>query len=65
MKAKRRTNGATKAPAFVARAERGFIRVLRTLREETRRPDCPMTPELPHHHDGELISDVVSDRTVR
>jgi len=41
MKAKRKTNGATKVPAFVARAERAFIRVARTLREETLRSGFP------------------------
>ncbi len=35
MKAKRKTNGATKVPAFVASTERASIRVARALREET------------------------------
>ncbi len=41
MKAKQKTNGATKVPAFVARAERAFLRVARKLQAESRRSGLP------------------------
>lgn len=41
MKAKRKTSGATKVPAFVARAERAFTRVARKLQAESRRSGLP------------------------
>jgi hypothetical protein len=41
MKAKRKTSGDKQVHDFVARAERAFIRVARTLREETRRSGLP------------------------
>lgn len=41
MKTNRKTNGATKVPAFVVRAERAFLRVARKLQAESRRSGLP------------------------
>jgi hypothetical protein len=46
----RKTNGAKKTPAFVARAERAFARVARKVRLESRRSGLPAVVFLSKSH---------------